>query len=253
MKIEPVSDDSDFDVNEAAPQNDAAIVDVDSDFEDPGEEIVAELAISQIRNPASRVTVNGQVVAIIPPANVNFKVITVVLAESGSEQLIQVDLWSAWKAKIVQMGLRVGHTVAFETVDIIHIEAKKLPFNKGSLGLEVKMRPSSKIRITGEFTPAYGKVSNLSVTSEYKMLNVKGIPIQFEDAITLAGGSIKKTMIFGQDRLSSMIGIAFWNRLIAICDSIELKKPTFIENVQVKKFNGEFYLDWNEFTSFRQI
>lgn len=100
----------------------------------------------------------------------------------------------------------------------------------------LKMKASSSIRIIGEFTPVYSKISTISSKSLYKMVNIKEIQIQLEDATTLAGGSTKKTIIFGQDRLASKIIIAFWNRFISVCDSIDLKKPTYIENVQVKQF-----------------
>lgn len=88
-------------------------------------------------------------------------------------------------AKIKQIALKAGQAVAFKTADIIRIDAKKLPFNKGNLEFEVKMRPSSSI--TGEFISTYSKISTLLGNSLFKMVNIKGIPIQLDDATTLAG------------------------------------------------------------------
>ena len=78
----------------------------------------------------------------------------------------------------------------------------------------------------------------------YAMINIKGLPVEFGDEQTLLDGTKKKSFVFGQDRAATRMEIVFWNSSgIAVCNSIELKKPTYITNVQIKQWRVIFRLE----------
>ena len=81
----------------------------------------------------------------------------------------------------------------------------------------------------------------------YRMVNMKSIPTELGEIETLESGQKKRVLNFRQGK--NRLPIAFSGTKMSDAEKINLRMPTYIQNLQVKNYNG-FYLDWVPFKTF---
>ena len=70
----------------------------------------------------------------------------------------------------------------------------------------------------------------------YRMVNVKGTPNELGKVETLESGQKKRVLNFRQGK--NRLPIVFWGTKISDAEKINLRVPTYIQNLQVKNYNG---------------
>ena len=99
-------------------------------------------------------------------------------------------------------------------------------------------------------TIVYTNFTDFNQNMVQKIVHVKEIVVKVNEVQEF--GDKKVTAKIKQKKVQNST-LEFWNKEIERCESLELNKPTYVLNVQLKEFKGEFSLNVNRQTKIIQI